>query len=44
MISTGVVGLGIGLFLGLLIGAYGTLYIMEREGVFDAKSNLRFKR
>lgn len=44
MISTGVVGLGIGLFLGLIIGAYGTLYIMEREGVFDAKSNSRFKK
>lgn len=44
MISTGVIGLGIGLFLGLLIGAYGTLHIMEREGVFDAKSNSRFKK
>lgn len=41
MISTGVVGLGIGLLLGVIIGAYGTLYIMEREGVFNAKSNSR---
>ena len=40
MISTGVVGLGLGLF----IGAYGTLYIMEREGVFDAKSNSRHQK
>lgn len=30
MISTGVMGLGIGLLLGLLIGAYGTLYIMKK--------------
>lgn len=41
MISTGVLGLGIGLFLGLIIGAYGTFYILEKEGLFDAKSNSR---
>lgn len=44
MISAGVMGLGLGLFLGLLIGAYGTLYIMEREGVFNAKSNSRHQK
>ena len=44
MISTGVLGLGLGLFLGLFIGAYGALYIMEREGVFDAKSNSRHQK
>ena len=41
MISTGVLGLGLGLFFGLLIGAYGTFYILEKEGLFDAKSNSR---
>ena len=41
MISTGVVGLGIGLFLGVIIGVYGTFYILEKEGVFNAKSNSR---
>lgn len=44
MISTGVIGLGLGLFLGLLIGAYGTFYIVEKEGVFDAKSNSRHQK
>ncbi len=44
MISTGVIGLGLGLFLGLFIGAYGTLYILEKEGVFNAKSNSRHQR
>ena len=44
MISTGVLGLGLGLFLGLLIGACGTFYIVEKEGLFDAKSNSRHQK
>lgn len=32
MIPIEIIALGMGLFLGLLIGAYGTFYILEKEG------------
>lgn len=44
MIPIEIIALGIGLFLGLIIGAYGTFYIVEKEGLFDAKSNSRHQR